>query len=148
MIRPVSLHEESNEPYEKVFSDCLDKVFWEQCANELPAAPGALLLTEAYGLPYKKIIHVRLPEPSAVSSVTLRLFKKSLDCAFGMAEEIGAQSLLLPYIRWGGQQALKVMASVVMHHLYSQRYKGDIEIFFDNDNDIAACRTALSEFTI
>ena len=134
LINPVAGNECELSSFQKNFEECADLELKKCCEKGLDKVFGALLVTDAYNFPYKKIIHIRLSGAKTLSDVP-DVLETCLDNALKEAEKAGAKSILLPAMAFAGETEMKIVVKVLSQHLFAELYHGNIEIFAQSRND-------------
>lgn len=83
----------------------------EECRTLGGCEPGAVVLTEAYGLPAKKVIHTVGPRWRDGRSGESERLRDCYEKSIAMAESIKAQSIAFPCISTGAFQFPKALAT-------------------------------------
>lgn len=148
MINPVRSDKDGKDVFEKYFTECADKELVAQCMNELSAEPGSTLLTKSYNLPYKSIVHVRMPDSSLDLSAAADIIKQMIDEVFKLTEKQKFNSILMPGSLYADDRTMKIIVEVMLRHLFKKKYKGDVDIYSEEDEILTSCKSYLDSLSI
>lgn len=107
------------------------KKLLEECRSIGGCPTGESVMTDAYDLPCKKIIHTVGPIWHGGKGDEAQLLASCYDTALKLAEANGLSSIAFPCISTGAygyphEQAAQIALKVIKEHITNKKYKGDI----------------------